>query len=227
MRQKQSHKDKTTTRTEKFVERLLDFVRADRSTPEFSPLAVVHSLFTGRQRLTKEHDILPDISAYQAQGICCYYKILVEPSRDAAFAARIGVVAGPIEYQFQEKNRIGMFDSIQDPQRGSLSPYKNFCEYKNSDQRPELATKKETLDLARSCVPDKPVTFLIRETFGDSFGHNENALELGFAIPCLSEGNVELVGPATALKGIVQGTGLSRSCVHGEDDDNNSPIDGS
>ena len=49
-RQRQMAKTHTNPREERHIFRILDYVRIDKSAPEFSPLAIAHALFSGDQR---------------------------------------------------------------------------------------------------------------------------------------------------------------------------------
>ena len=83
---------KTTTikRDKLYVTRILDYARINKAAPEFSSLAVALMLFSGEQR---QEDLPHYKSAFHAQGICAYFRILEQSCRDAKRIARIIVIS--------------------------------------------------------------------------------------------------------------------------------------
>jgi hypothetical protein len=195
-RHRQIAKTTTNTRDELYISRILDYARIDKSAPEFSPLAVASTLYSGVQR---QEDLPPYTSAIESRGICAYFRILDEPSRDARVAARICVIPGCIEYC---ENRYG---GIQDL---GFDPFKHTQNFVKSEVRPERCVPEKTKNLATSCTSktSKGMKLLIRERLDDLI---LPLLEVGFSVP-RAEGEVlEWLGPARAVENITRGTGLT------------------
>lgn len=195
-RQRQIAKSHHNTRDELYIARILDYVRIDKSAPEFSPLAVAITLYSGVQR---QEDLPPYTSAIESRGICAYFRILDEPSRDARAAARICVIPGCIEYL---ENRYG---GIQDL---GFDPFKDTQTFVKSEVRPEHCVPEKTKSLATSCTSktSKGIKLLVRERLDDLI---LPLLEVGFSVPRADGAVLEWLGPARAVENISRGTGLT------------------
>ncbi|KAB2572338.1 hypothetical protein DBV05_g8988 [Lasiodiplodia theobromae] len=64
---------KDVVKDELFLYRVVERVKSDKEAPEYSPLAVAHTLFSGRQL---DKNIQPQTSAIAIHGICCFFNIL-------------------------------------------------------------------------------------------------------------------------------------------------------
>ena len=200
-RQRQIAKSHTNNKEELYVSRILDYARLDKGAPEFSPLAVANTLFSGVQR---KDDILPGVTAIESQGICCYYRMLLGPSRDARVCARICVIPGCIESA--SKRYCGVVDL-------DCSPFRDTCPYRNSDTRPTYCVHEEAKKLANN-YNLAPLKILVNEHLGDLPGNTVVPwLELGFEVPVTDGKTFQDIGPAKALENIVRGTGLTNHCL--------------
>ena len=186
-----------------YLWRILDNARVDKAAPEYSRLCVVHTLFTGE---LKKEDVNSDTSAISGKGICCYYRMLSEPSREARVAARISVIPGTIESGTQ------CYSRLIDIQKNSFSQFQNVAEFTKAEARPAYCVRPATLELAKSCVPNRKMKLLVHEHMGESVSSTP-ALEVGFEIP-KDKGSLQYVGPAIAIDMITRGTGLTTVCRH-------------
>ena len=200
-RRRQMAKTHNNTREEKFVFRILDYVRIDKTAPEFSSLAVVSTLFSGVQR---EEDLPPYTSAIVAAGICAYLLILEEPSREAGRSARIRVIPGCINL------RDDRYDGIQDL---GFDPFKNTQNFVKSEVRPDQCVPVKAKDMVGKCAAqnNQRMKLCLKERLDNSF---VPWLQVGLSVPGTSirgaDGEfLEWLGPARAIDNLTQGTGLT------------------
>ena len=155
-RQQQIGRTHNRAETELFVSRLVDYARLDKKAPEFSPLAIANSLFSGTQRVK---DIPPGTSAIESQGICCYYRMLLGISRDARECARICVVPGTIESKDEVR-----YSGIVDFDDHS---FKDTIVFQKADDRPTYSVKEDTRKLGNDCNGGR-LKFVSRVHTGDA-----------------------------------------------------------
>ena len=195
-RQRQMAKTHTNTRDELYVTRILDYVRVDKTAPEFSSLAVAITLYSGVQR---QEDLPSYTSAIQCRGICAYLRILDEPSCDARRVARICVIPGCIEY------RGSPYGGIQDL---GFNPFQDTQHFVKTDVRPDHCVPERTKNLATKCTSrtSKDLKLCFSEQLGNFI---LPMLEIGFSVSGTEEPVLEWLGPARAVENITRGTGLT------------------
>ena len=204
-RQRQIAKTTTNKRDELYVTRILDYARIDKAAPEFSSLAVALTLFSGEQR---QEDLPYYTSAFHAQGICAYLRILEQPCRDAKRVARICVIPGCINFNDNP------YGGIQDL---GFDPFRDTQKFAKSDLRPDYCVPEKARKIATDCASktSKDMKLCVRERLDDFI---LPVLEVGFSLS-RAEGDVlEWLGPARAVENITRGTGLttchSARCDH-------------
>ena len=195
-RQRQIAKTTTNKRDELYVTRILDYARIDKTAPEFSSLAVALTLFSGEQR---QEDLPHYTSAFHAQGICAYLRILEEPCRDAKRIARICVIPGCINFNDNP------YGGIQDL---GFDPFKDTQKFAKTEVRPTYCVPEKAKKIATDCTSktSKDMKLCVRERLDDFI---LPLLEVGFSLS-RAEGNLlEWLGPARAVENIARGTGLT------------------
>lgn len=195
-RQRQMARTHTNSRDELYITRILDYVRIDKSAPEFSSLAVAITLYSGVQR---QEDLPSYTSAIETRGICAYLRILEEPSCDARRAARICVIPGCIDFR---ENRYG---GIQDL---GFDPFQDTQKFAKTEVRPSYCVPERTKNIAADCTSrtSKGLKLCIREQLGDFI---LPMLEVGFSVSGTEKPVLEWLGPARAVENITRGTGLT------------------
>ena len=194
-RQRQMAKTHCNTRDELYITRILDYVRVDKTAPEFSSLEVAIALFSGVQM----QDGLPSYtSAIESRGICAYLRILDGPSCDARRAARTRVIPGFIE--FSESR----YKGIQDL---GFNPFQETQHFVKQDVRPTHCVPERTKNIATNCISrTKDLKLCFNEQLGSNF---LPMLEVGFRISGTESTVLEFLGPAKAVENITRGTGLT------------------
>jgi hypothetical protein len=190
MRQRGAAKETKTVKDELFLYRVLEYVKFTKIAPEYSPLAMAHMIFSGRQL---NEDIRPYSSAISSDGICCFYKILVEPSRDPAISAQVCVLPGWIQYRDVPYSGVGDL---------GWNPFKDVAPLK-IENRPTFCVPEKTRRLAQSCLNNK-LNLLINERLVEE---RNPWLEVGFEV-LGKEGLLSHLGPAKAVENLTRGTGL-------------------
>ncbi len=97
-RQRQLSRTGTSAQIEYFVQRVLDFyrnLRGDKYASDFSPLTIAAALFSGE---SPKSDANLYTSAIASKGICAYYRILDNPSRQVNIIGHIKVTPGVVEH---------------------------------------------------------------------------------------------------------------------------------
>jgi hypothetical protein len=187
--QRSQHKQPRNAVSQTHLYRLLEYVRIDNGAPELSPLTTAHLIFSGR---ISGNDVGRYTSAYANKGVCCFYDILREPSRDAAVAARICVIPGSIQYQ--DTNYDGITDLAVDAFKRIHRPERD---------RPPMCVPEKAKSLTQKVV-GKNLHLLVDERLVEE---RNTWLEVGFEISD-KEGLLDYLGPAKAVESITQGTGL-------------------
>ena len=195
-RQRQMAMTHNNTRDELYITRILDYVRIDKTAPEFSPLAVAITLYSGVQR---QEDLPSYTSAIESRGICAYLRILGEPSSDARRAARICVIPGFIEWNERP------YGGIQDL---GFNPFQETQNFVKQDVRPSYCVPEKTKNLATNCTSrtSKDLKLCFREQLSNFI---RPMLEVGFSVSGTGNSVFEWLGPARAVENITRGTGLT------------------
>ncbi|KAI0870588.1 hypothetical protein GGS24DRAFT_474657 [Hypoxylon argillaceum] len=195
-RQRQKAHTHNNVQSEYFVERIMDRnPRGDKYAIEFSPLTIAAILFSGEQR---ETDIRQYTSAVTSHGICAYYRILIDFSRQSHIAARVQVIPGCIEHKGT------LYEAIYD---FGFDPFKDLNTAKRNQARPTICVPERTRALVEQCST-KPLQLALREYLGGTF---VPVLEVGFSANMKDDtGVLEWFGPARIVQNITRSTGLAR-----------------
>lgn len=194
-RQRQKSRTGTSAQIEYFVQRVLDRnPRGDKYATDFSPLTIAAVLFSGE---LPKSDTNSYTSAITSKGICAYYRILDDPSRQANIAGHIRVIPGAVEHNGNQYNAVYDF---------GLDPYKDKQTFVKVDIRPPESAPKKTKELVSQC---DAATFrlALREYLGDT---SYPVLEVGFTVQDKEKKEtLEWFGPARIVDNILRGTGLT------------------
>lgn len=176
---------------ELFLYRIVENVKVDKDAPEYSPLAVVNTLFSGQQL---DKDIQPHTSAFAAQGICCFFSILQQKEpREASAVSTVHVVPGSIVYQDQTYFGIGDLGSYQHQDSSPL----------RKARRPDCCVPEKVLKHTQICRSTE-LQLVVEEQFVDQ---RNPWLEVGFKL-LGKDGIISLLGPARIVENISRGTGM-------------------
>ncbi|KAL1642570.1 hypothetical protein SLS58_005339 [Diplodia intermedia] len=129
---------------ELFVYRIVEHIKVDKDAPEYSPLAVANTLFSGNQM---NKNIQASTSAFAAQGICCFFNILQQKEpREGSVVSRVCVVPGTIEYRGQTYAGLGDLGSHQ---------YQDATPHRNP-KRPEYCVPEKIRNHTQICCSTDP-----------------------------------------------------------------------